>query len=75
MDIARPDALSERRLEIGGPAMLSQKVAKRLIGQTLQIDASVARQKGESLQGLFVELNALAGHESCSNVPVIQIAA
>jgi hypothetical protein len=42
--------------------MLSQQVTKRLFGQDLKIDTPVTRQKRKSLQGLDVELDALARH-------------
>jgi hypothetical protein len=65
--IAGPDALPQRGLEVGGPAVLSQKIAKCFIGQALKIDAAVACQECQGLQGLFIELNSFAWHVNCSN--------
>jgi hypothetical protein len=47
--------------------VLSQKIAKCFIGQALKIDAAVACQECQGLQGLFIELNSFAWHVNCSN--------
>jgi hypothetical protein len=68
MNIAAADALPQRGLEACGSAVLSQKIAKRLIGHRLKVDAPIARQERQSLQGLFVELNTFAGHGTARSI-------
>jgi hypothetical protein len=44
--------------------MLFQQVPGRLIGELLEILHAISRQQVESIPGLAVELDALAGHRS-----------
>src|SRR5262249_44727623 len=49
-------------LEAGRPAVLAQEVAKRFVGELLEILHLIAGQKVERVPGLGIELHALARH-------------
>jgi hypothetical protein len=63
MHVAVPNALPEGGLEIDGPAVLFEEVAKRLLGKRLKIHAPIERKQRNGLPRLVVELNAFAGHD------------
>src|SRR5437764_14394182 len=59
---AAADALLQGRPEIHRPAMFSQQVAQRLIGEGVEINPALAREKRNRLPELIIDLNALCWH-------------
>jgi hypothetical protein len=57
-------ASPQRFLEVGGPAVLSQEVAKGFVRQLLKVLHLVAAKQVKGLPSLVVELDALAFHQN-----------
>lgn len=55
---------AQRVLEVDGPAVLLQQVAKRFVRELLKVLHLVVPEKVDLPPRFFVELHALAGHHS-----------
>src|SRR5689334_23014317 len=50
--------------------MLAQQIAEGLVGEVLEAQHRIARQEGERMPGLVVDLHTLARHDGSSLVQV-----